>query len=533
MCFDSAHRFPSVGGFSNAQILRASIVTLVASSACHAPGTPRIDGVAGAPANPAAPWPVPAAARTPPPPAAPPVSPKATSALETDSSTAAAVQFSLTDVVDLALRNNPATRESWANARTAAEEYGSAKGAKYPTINGSVNLAGASSGSAIGGGGNGSTLIVDTSGANTRGVGAVGGLTRAQITPALSLSYLVLDAGGRAGTIEAAKQNAIATNLAHNAAINDVVLQVESALFSYLATRSLREAQVTAVHEAQTDTAAAEARLRVGVGTLQDVLQTRTALAQARLQLVTLEGSLVASRATLAAAMGLPANARFDIPAVASTDSIAEICASVDTLINRAIAARPDLAESRAQAAQLAAQIRVARSAGYPALTLSTVQSLTRSVEGSAPANGLNASLVLGLQLPIFNGYSRQYDARAARAAYDAGLARVSSVQQQITVQVFTSYAALQTAQARIAASGELLRAAAQSADVASGRYREGVGTIVDILLARSALDSARAEDIQARWEWRTALSQLAHDVGSLDARGRPNLPLTAPLRIR
>src|SRR6185437_10223286 len=92
--------------------------------------------------------------------------------------------------------------------------------------------------------------------------------------------------------------------LTHNATINDVVLEVESDLFSYLATRALRDAEITAVAESRADTAAAEARLRVGVGTLQDVLQTRTALAQARFQLETLEGTLLSSRGTLAAAMG-------------------------------------------------------------------------------------------------------------------------------------------------------------------------------------------------------------------------------------
>src|SRR5262249_55110378 len=141
---------------------------------------------------------------------------------------------------------------------------------------------------------------------------------------------------------------------------------------------------------------------------------------------------------------------------------------------------------------------------------------------------GLNTSLVLGLQIPIFNGYSRQYDVRTAQANYQAALARFASTQQLITVQVFTSYTALQTARQRLSAAVDLLTAAVQSADVATGRYREGAGTIVAVLLARTALDSARADDIQARWEWRTALAQLAHDVGTLDTRGRPNLPLVA-----
>ena len=466
--------------------------------------------------------------RTPPPLAAPPTATSATAALVADSATTGSVQLSLTNVVDLALRNNPATRQSWALAQASAAEYGSARGALYPDLSASVNLALTSNSAGSFGGGNG-VVITDSVGAGTANRSTGGTTTtRTQLTPAVMLSYLVFDFGGRAGTIEGAKQQAIAANLTHNATISDIVLQVEAALFSFLATRSLRDAQITAIEEARADTAAAEARLRVGVGTLQDVLQTRTALAQAHFQLETLEGTLLSSRGSLAAAMGLPANARFDIPDVKASDSVANVSASVDTLINRAISLRPDLAESRAQAAQLAAQIQIARSAGYPSLTVTSLNSYASTLLGPT-SSGRNSSLVLGLQIPIFNGWSREFDVRAARAQYQAGLAHVASTEQQITVQVFASYAALQTAREALTAAVELLTAAVQSADVAIGRYREGVGTIVDVLLARSALDQARAEDIQARWEWRIALTQLAHDVGSLDTGGHPHVPLAAP----
>ena len=97
-----------------------------------------------------------------------------------------------------------------------------------------------------------------------------------------------------------------------------------------------------------------------------------------------------------------------------------------------------------------------------------------------------------------------------------------------MTAQVFAAYSALTTATERVKSARDLLTTARQSVDVASGRYREGVGTIVDLLLTRSALTTARAEDIQARWEWRTALAQLAHDTGLLATSGRAELPLTA-----
>ena len=266
----------------------------------------------------------------------------------------------------------------------------------------------------------------------------------------------------------------------------------------------------------------------MGVGIVEDLYQTRTALAQARFKLATYQGNLVMARGTLANALGFPANSEFEIPEHSGERSVASITASVDTLINRAIVERPELAEMRAEAKALAAQVRVARSAGYPSLTLSSNGGMANRIQGNRTTEP-NYTLQLGLQIPIFNGFSREYDVRSARERYEAGLARVQSTRRQIALEVFTSYSVLRTATDRMESANELIASARQSSDGAIGRYREGVGTITDVLLARSALATARGEFVQARWEWQTALAQLAHDVGSLDTAGRPNLPLGPP----
>jgi outer membrane protein TolC len=495
---------------------RRFAIGLLATLWACVPGTPRIDGAPAAPPAPSALWPVPQAAKEPPPPATTPVAPEATAALRGDTSDYEGQRLELDDVVDLALRKNPATRESWLSARAAADTYASSRGALFPSLDASITTGRSSSAP-------GSISSLGTG--NDIGTRNAASGSRSQLTTSATLSYLLFDLGGRSGSIEEAKERAIAADLTHNATVHDVILQVESALFSYLATRSLRDAQEESVREAIADTAAAAERLRVGVATLAEVLQARTQLAQGRLQLATLQGQEVTAKGNLATAMGLPANARFEVGNVQASDTVARITASVDSLVDAAIANRPEVAEVRAEAASLAAAVRVARSAGYPALTLSSTTSSIQSTQtGVSPRN---AQLFLGVQIPIFNGFSRQYDTRAAREQYDAGLARLASTRQQVAGQVFAAYSALTTANDRVRSARELLVAAQQSADVALGRYREGVGTIVDLLLARSALATARAEDIQARWEWRTALAQLAHDTGLLTSTGRTQIPLS------
>ncbi|HYU53659.1 MAG TPA: TolC family protein, partial [Gemmatimonadaceae bacterium] len=238
-------------------------------------------------------------------------------------------QLSLADVVDLALRNNPATRASWSQARVAANVLGSARGQYFPTLNGSTNLS-----------------RIKSPSTNARPAGI-----RTEYGPSISLNYLLLDFGGRAGSIERARQNLFAANLTHNATIQNTVLQAEVAYFNYMATTALLFAQRSVVAEAQANLNAAQQRNRVGLATIADVLQARTALSQEQLNLETIQGNLQAARGSLAAALGLPANLQFELEPLAGAIPVRALTLSVDSIINDALRNRPDLAAARAQAA--------------------------------------------------------------------------------------------------------------------------------------------------------------------------------------
>ena len=89
-------------------------------------------------------------------------------------------------------------------------------------------------------------------------------------------------------------------------------------------------------------------------------------------------------------------------------------------------------------------------------------------------------------------------------------------MEQQAVLSVWTSYQGVRTAVQRVRTARDLLRSAEESAQVAQGRYKEGVGSILDVLTAQSALASSRAQEVQARADWLLAVASLAHDTGSL-----------------
>ena len=458
-------------------------------------GTPDVQGVRGVSPAPQVPWTPPAAAtvvrdtvR------APAVPPELAERAE---------RFTLADIVDLGLRNNPTTRLAWANARAAAAAYGAERGEWLPTVDAEVAAA-----------------RLQT--AASQGRTAV---EQSVITPSITLNYLLFDFGGRSGRVAGARHRLLAASFSHNAAIQDVVLQIQVAYFRYLATRALLQAQRTTLEEAEQNLTAAEERRRVGVATVADVLQARTAVSQARLDLQAVEGNLETARGALALSLGLPANLRYEVDSTAMAAPVVAVADSVEAIIAAALAERPDLAAARAEAEAARAGIGEARSALLPSLQFGATGGRTYA---TTIPNGANSyTLSLGLAIPLFDGFARRYDVRAAEAAADAAAARSESLRQQVVFQVFSAYHALQTATRRVATAEDLVTSAQQSSEVALGRYRAGVGTVLDLLAAQSALADARAQQVDARFAWSVSLAQLAHDAGVLDPRGGSPLRLT------
>jgi TolC family type I secretion outer membrane protein len=400
--------------------------------------------------------------------------------------------ITLAQVVDIALSNNTTTRIAWLEARAAEAALGSRESAYLPEVD------------------------VNASITRSRGT-AQGGRTAFQQTtygPSLALTYLLFDFGGREAQVEQARQGLIAANFVHNQSIQDVILQTEQAYYSYLDARALLAAQDATIKERQTSLDAADARHRAGVATVADVLQARTALSQAQLTRETIEGNLRMIEGLLATTMGLPATARFDFGELPLEVPAREVTEAVDALIARAITERPDLAAVRANADRARARIREVRAQGLPTIGLAGSTGVTWFGGGSS-TKPYSASIAL--RWPLFTGFRNTYDIREAELEAQVAREDVRALEQRVNLQVWTSYFSLQTATQRLTTARDLLNSAQQSAEVATGRYRSGVGSILDVLTAESALENARAQEVQARTDWFLSVAQLAHDTGTLE----------------
>ena len=410
--------------------------------------------------------------------------------------------FALAQIVDIALANSPLTRASYGRARSAAADLGSKRGAYFPQVDGAANL------------GRAKQPQLDATGH------PVGNQPVTAYGPAATLSYLLFDFGGRGGKVEEARQNLLAADWQHNATIHDVAFGVQEAYFDYLTAKAQLAAARKTFDQAQASLDAANTRHDSGVATIADVLVARTALAQAELNVEGIDGQVLALRGALATAMGLPADIPLDIGSLPSEVPLDRARAAVAGLIADARLGRPDLAALRAQAAKAAAHVSSVRAEGLPSLALRAEANRTYYRAAGLDAHLDAWSAGLQLSVPLFYGFSKTYDVRRAREDAAVARAQAESYEQLVILQVWTGYYGLETATQRVRTSQALLTSATQSEQVALGRYKEGVGTVLDLLSAQAALANARAQEIQARSDWFVAVARLAHDSGRLMPSG-------------
>lgn len=410
-----------------------------------------------------------------------------------DGVTAARSVGGLAELLDLALRNDPGTRAAWLDARAAASTAGARRAAWLPAIDGSVGLQRTQApGSA--------TLYAHRTDATVSG----------------QLTWLLLDLGVRSASQDEAEQLLLAARLAHESAVLDLALRVEEAWYGYQTTRALLVASDAALKQAETSLKAAEERRSAGAATVADVLQARTALSQLRLDVQRVEGQSAGLQGRLASLAGLPPTVELSVPPLPENVHAEQSLPEVERLLEAAARANPDLARARALADATEARARAISRADLPTLsaTASAGHDWLMAPRPPYQYDFWNAGLVL--RVPIFSGGRASFEAASARSTAEAARQRTEATGRQVQLDVWTSFQALRTAARRGETARDLLASATEGVQVAAGRYREGVGSILDLLTSQAALESARAEEILARADWLLSLARLARATGRL-----------------
>jgi outer membrane protein len=420
-------------------------------------------------------------------------------------STDPAKTYSLAELIDLAEAQNPQTRLAWERARSQAGALGIARSELYPTL-AAVALSQL----------NRVDILFGTSfySQTTEAFGV-----------ALDLNYTVFDFGARAGRIAAARGEVLAANFGFNDTHRNIIYQVEQAYYRVLNASGQEDAARASLSNAQAVQQAAEDRLQHGLATLPDVLEARSATAQAEYELQAVLGAEEIARGDLATTLGTSPTATIHMQPLNQLPIPESIGDTVNQAINRAFQQRPDLMQQVAETRSENARVKEARAAFYPTLNLNTTPN-TQLLYGSQQTlpwihtGGFYGGLSATLNWTLFDGGARKNNLARAEANVLAAEAQTNVTRDQIADEAWTAYSNLNTAFRQRQAATALLEAASESYAAALESYKYGVRNLLDVTAAQRTLAQAQSTDVLARTQVLIAVADLAFRTGDLIQAG-------------
>jgi outer membrane protein TolC len=414
--------------------------------------------------------------------------------------------LSLSRAIDLALCRNPATRSAWAAAHEQAAALGSAESAWLPDIS--------ATGSAT-----------RTFGAHEDN-GVVDSADQTTKDAAVNLSWTLYDFGGREGKIRSARYLLDAAAATASSVSQQTILSVVQAYYGVVAADAGLLAAQTTEATASRSLEIARALRNGGVATLADVLQAETAYDQAVLTRIQAGQTAMTARGGLAVVVGATADQPLELAADPVPAQVPGLTARMEDLMMEATRQRPDLAAARAERDAAVADITAARAAGRPSISI--VAGRTTLNQTGIPTQNYG-QVGINVTVPIFTGFAVGYGVRQAQATLESREANAEQIRLNVTLDVWNSYYALDSANQQLAITGTLTTTAQSNQDVAVGRYQAGVGSIIDLLTAQTAAATARQLRITAELNWEVARAQLALALGRLSGAQPLSAEVTLP----
>ena len=410
--------------------------------------------------------------------------------------------YTLSELVNIAEQNNPDTRVAWQNAKARAADVGIAESTLYPTL-AAAALAG-STRNDIFFGPDFQRQTVET------------------FSPLFLLDYVIFDFGQRSQEISISKSNLLAANFQFNDTHRKVIFQVMRAYYRLLDSKGQQDAAEANLKNAQTVQQAAEARLQNGLATLPDVLEARSAAAQADYNLQAAIGATEIAHGDLAASLGISPTVQFQVESIQDIKMPDSIADTVETSIDKALAQRPDLMQQVAELRAAGAEVKAAHRNYFPTLSVDGQAGLGHSYGQQEQLPGVYSptqetwDAQLSLRWTIFDGLARENRVARAQADQKQAAASADSIRNQVENQVWAAYSTARTALRQQRAAAALLASATESYNAALESYNYGVRSQIDVVSAQRTLADARTADVNARTQLLTGLAALAYQTGDL-----------------
>ncbi len=382
----------------------------------------------------------------------------------------------------------------------------------------------------------------------------------------LNLSYNV------SGAALFAPRSARAGRDAAEADVNNQAEALRAQITNQYITTLQQQAQA-ALQDTLVQTAAgqlelAQARMKVGAGTILDVRTAEVAVGQAQVAALTAHNQAVIEKLRLFQFMGVPGDTGTELT---TKFTVVDPGFKLDSLLALARHVNPDVESRRSREYAADMNVRAARTSYMPSLSLSTgwggnsfeyvnpdipvaqqqatALSQMRSCltldslrtrtglpgltcgSGQLSQDQIDAihaqnnqfpfkfnrnpiGVSATLSMPLFNGYQREAQIEQAKVARDNASNDLRARNLQLTTEVTQAYLNLVTALKTVQLQEQNAAKSAEELAFAEESYRVGSRTFLDVTTARGSFERAQSDRVDAIYNYHKAFAALENAVG-------------------
>ncbi|MDR1476642.1 MAG: TolC family protein [Rickettsiales bacterium] len=408
----------------------------------------------------------------------------------------------LADVIELAMCNNPTTKEAWINTQAGRMAYNGTLGEYLPHVSASGSYSRRWNEQHL----DNAPNVKDSDTTMTGG---------------LSLSWLLYDFGKREAAVERTFQTMNSLNFAYSGTLQQVAYDVISAYYGTLSSVEALSAARANEDATKKSFDLASKKFDLGMASKADKLQTETSYVQAQLDTTRQEQVVKNSRASLAKLMGLPPNMEVRLTPADSSATDEIMSRSVEDIIEAALKKRPDLKAKVAEVNASYAGVRSASATFFPRFEgfASKDWNDQHAKWGDTKLDTSGYAVGVRVSMPIFTGFEDYYSLRNAKYQYAAKKEELHQLEQNVELGVVSAYNDYKTSLKSLSLARKMHESALESEKVATGQYQAGKGDIIRLMEAQSKLLLARKEMIAAQYGVYTYKIALLKAAGELSLK--------------
>ncbi|MGN1079586.1 MAG: TolC family protein, partial [Alphaproteobacteria bacterium] len=314
----------------------------------------------------------------------------------------------LADVINLALCQNPQTRQLYMGALATAAEYGQSKADYLPTIDLSAGI-----------------RQTDTHVRHGKDSNA------SPVTAGISLDWLLYDFGGREASTEIVKQSLNAALAARSDALQSLIFDAAEAYYLVFAAQEEYKNSNATLESALSAYEAASKRYELGLAALSDKLQAETSYSEAQLGVTKAEETLELAKGRLAVLLNFTPDQQLELYEEKYSTDYFSLPQDINALFQTALNNRSDILAQKAEIKQAESTIELQKSKNAPSFAISAGlgadDELTKGGQRS-----YSSSVGLTMTVPLFTGFKNQYQISQARYQLEQKKAELKQLENDI-----------------------------------------------------------------------------------------------------